>query len=496
MWIRLPVGLSQAKRRRFGVRGPGRWPGRGRRDRLRAASEAATAGQVAMRIKPLETSRRGAIALVRRGADVRSGMICRCRPGRRTRLRRGDEAVPGTARAGGRPALADRARGGDLRPRRAVGRRQDDRAEARQPPDPAQQRRHPHRRHLDPRPRRHRAAALDRLRDPAGRALPAHDRGGQHRHRATALRALAHVDPRALGRAARARRPRPLLREALPGTALRRRAPARRARPRARGEPAADADGRAVRRNRPDRAHPVPGRVPPPAARAAQDRRLRHARHRRGDQGRRPDRDPAARRAPRAVRHPRSGSSASRPTTSSPSSSGPTGRSRRSRCGPSPTCRCTRAPATGCPRSPRERRFATRSRCSSRSGPGICSSPAREVGSSGSRAARTCWRDAAARRRAGDPELRLGQLLRAVERLVLHRLARRSLGRHAPAGSRPAHRALVDRGRRRLRHRLAARDRRLPWRLAPGRADGRRSPTSSTRSRASRSSSCSSRSPA
>ncbi len=52
-----------------------------------------------------------------------------------------------------------------------------------------------------------------------------------------------------------------------PGAALRRRAPARRPRARARSEPAADADGRAVRRDRPDRPRAAAGRVPPPPAR-------------------------------------------------------------------------------------------------------------------------------------------------------------------------------------------------------------------------------------
>ena len=79
------------------------------------------------------------------------------------------------------------------------------------------------------------------------------------------------VDPHAVGGAARARRPRPVVREALSGAALGRRAAARRPRARARREPAADADGRAVRRDRPDRARAASGRVPAPAAGAAED---------------------------------------------------------------------------------------------------------------------------------------------------------------------------------------------------------------------------------
>ena len=51
----------------------------------------------------------------------------------------------------------------------------------------------------------------------------------------------------------------------LPGAALRRPAPARRRRPRARRRPAADADGRAVRRDRPDQPRAPAERVPAPA---------------------------------------------------------------------------------------------------------------------------------------------------------------------------------------------------------------------------------------
>ena len=72
-------------------------------------------------------------------------------------------------------------------PRRAVGRRQDDGDEARQPARRAHLRRRP----IDGssvEPRRDRAAARDRLRDPAGRPLPAHDRRREHRHGAEAAR--------------------------------------------------------------------------------------------------------------------------------------------------------------------------------------------------------------------------------------------------------------------------------------------------------------------
>ena len=90
--------------------------------------------------------------------------------------------------------------------------------------------------------------------------------------------------------------------DALPRAALRRPAPARRRRPRARRRPAADADGRAVRRDRPDQPRAPAERVPAPAGRGPQDDRLRHPRHRRGDQDGRPHRGPAGRRQARPVR--------------------------------------------------------------------------------------------------------------------------------------------------------------------------------------------------
>ena len=75
-------------------------------------------------------------------------------------------------------------------------------------------------------------------------------------------------------RAARADRPRPRGDgRPLPGAALGRAAPARRRRARARRRPAADADGRAVRRDRPDQPRAPAGRVP----RAAGDRCARRS---------------------------------------------------------------------------------------------------------------------------------------------------------------------------------------------------------------------------
>src|SRR3954467_7970684 len=77
------------------------------------------------------------------------------------------------------------------------------------------------------------------------------------------------------------------------------------------GRPAADADGRAVRRDRPDHARAAAERLPAPARGDPQDRRVRHARHRRGDQDGPPRRDPARGRQARAVRHPGGDSRAS-----------------------------------------------------------------------------------------------------------------------------------------------------------------------------------------
>ena len=131
------------------------------------------------------------------------------------------------------------------------------------------------------------------------------------------------ADQGAHRRAARARRARAGVRRPLPGAALRRPAPARRPRPRARRRPAADADGRAVRRARPDHPRSPPARVPPPARGGAEDGDLRHARHRRGDQARRPDRDPREGGHLAQYDTP-TGSSRTRPTTSSPASSAPT----------------------------------------------------------------------------------------------------------------------------------------------------------------------------
>ena len=133
-------------------------------------------------------------------------------------------------------------------------------------------------------------------------------------------------DPGPHRRAAGADRARPRARRPLPGAALRRPAAARRRRPGARRRPAGDADGRALRRDRPDQPRAPAERVPAPAGGDPQDRPLRHPRHRRGDQDGRPDRDPARGRQGRAVRDPgRDADGAGRPS-SSRTSSAPTGR--------------------------------------------------------------------------------------------------------------------------------------------------------------------------
>ena len=77
----------------------------------------------------------------------------------------------------------------------------------------------------------------------------------QHRHRAEAARLAEEAHPRARRRScSSSSASRRADAQALPGAALGRPAPARRPRARARREPAGDADGRAVRRARPDHA--------------------------------------------------------------------------------------------------------------------------------------------------------------------------------------------------------------------------------------------------
>ena len=83
---------------------------------------------------------------------------------------------------------------------------------------------------------------------------------------------------------------------AIPAQLSGRPAPAHRRGARARGGPAADADGRALRRDRPDQPRAAPEPVPAPPVGDPQDDPVRHPRHRRGDQDGRP-RGRACRRA-------------------------------------------------------------------------------------------------------------------------------------------------------------------------------------------------------
>ena len=199
--------------------------------------------------------------------------------------------------------------GRDLRASRPIRVREDDGHADGQPDDRHHRRRHPARRPQRPRAQAGRAAPRDRLRDPADRPVPSPDGRRQRRDgaracsagRRTASRArvdelleLVSLDPR--------RDPRPL-----PGPALGRPAPARGRGARPGGGPAADADGRAVRRDRPDQPRAAAERVPAPAAGDPQDDRVRDPRHRRGDQDGRPHRDHAAAAASSpSTRRPRS----------------------------------------------------------------------------------------------------------------------------------------------------------------------------------------------
>ena len=76
-------------------------------------------------------------------------------------------------------------------------------------------------------------------------------------------------------------------------------------RARARGRPAADADGRAVRRDRPDQPRAPAEPVPAPPVGDPQDDPVRHPRHRRGDQDGRPGGGAAKGRHARPVRDAR-----------------------------------------------------------------------------------------------------------------------------------------------------------------------------------------------
>ena len=70
-------------------------------------------------------------------------------------------------------------------------------------------------------------------------------------------------------------------------------------------DPRRHADGRALRRHRPDHARPPAERVPPHPERDQEDDRVRHPRHRRGDQAGGPHRHPARSVPHRPIRHAR-----------------------------------------------------------------------------------------------------------------------------------------------------------------------------------------------
>ena len=160
---------------------------------------------------------------------------------------------------------------GDGRPRRPVGRRQDDRpARGRRAcGGPTAGRVALGRRRVVRRGRaasnRAARAAVGRARLPGVRAVPAHDGAPERRLRRGAARARR--------RAARAPAASPTSRTQQPGQRVRRRAPARRARPRARARPRRAAARRAALGARRAHARERARRAPGPARRAAASRR-------------------------------------------------------------------------------------------------------------------------------------------------------------------------------------------------------------------------------
>ena len=162
----------------------------------------------------------------------------------------------------------------------------------------------------------HELASRRRLRDPAERAVPPSHGHRQRDDGAPTARLGQAAAQRPGQRAARDRRSRRVVGEEVSGAALGWPTAARRRRPCPRRRPAGVADGRAVRRRRPDRASPVAARVPTTAAGDGQDGGVRHPRRRRGDRPRiahRRDADARAHRpagdARRAARYPGDASS-------------------------------------------------------------------------------------------------------------------------------------------------------------------------------------------
>ena len=224
-------------------------------------------------------------------------------PGRRARLRRVDEALSRPGRAGRGQALSLTSPPARSRARRAVRLRQDDHHADDQPADRA------HRgascstartSHASTRP----AAPRHRLRDPAGRPVPAPDHREQHRDRAEAARLGQARGPRRGSTSCSSwsawtrhlRRPLPAQ---LSGGQRQRVGVARAL--------AADPPSCSwTSPSAPSTRSPATGcRTSSCASRSdSQDHRLRHPRHRRGDQARRPDRDPARGPASRSTTRP------------------------------------------------------------------------------------------------------------------------------------------------------------------------------------------------
>ena len=153
--------------------------------------------------------------------------------------------------------------------------------------------------------RRRRAAPRDRLRHPAGRAVPALHGRAEHRRGAGPAQVGQEEDRRPGRRDDGPGRPRPgHVPAPAPAPALRRPAAARRGGQGAGRRPAGAADGRAVRRGRPDHPRQPAGRAAAAAERAGQDDRVRHPRLRRGREARRQDRRAGRPVDDPAVRHP------------------------------------------------------------------------------------------------------------------------------------------------------------------------------------------------
>ncbi len=212
------------------------------------------------------------------------------------------QALPERNRCGARTDAGSPRRRG-RRARRPVRLRKDDAAAHDQPADRADERSHLHReRGRDGREPRV-PASTHRLRDPADRAVPAPDDRTQRRDGSEDARMEQATAAGARRGAARPRGARPCAvpRPLSPST-LGRATATRRCRARARGGSAGAVDGRAIRRHRPDHTHAAPGRVPSPAGRSEEDRRVRHTRRRGSGEDGRSHRDPRHRRRARAVR--------------------------------------------------------------------------------------------------------------------------------------------------------------------------------------------------